>query len=274
MEFELWHIWILGSIIFFLLEIFVPSFLMASIGIGCLLAFLGAVFGGPFALQVILFIIGVLAGFLGIKPFMTKYVYSIRSVETNAGGLIGRIGKVTEEINPQKGTGSVGIDGDTWKAVSGTGGIIPVGEKVRVTMIESIVLTVESLQGKVTGSGNQESVYRDESKRLIMKVGSKTFFLGFDEILLVYSTHKVTYVFTKAGREYIHDDSLDKLDELLPGSQFFRANRQFIITRQAISEYKQASNGKIEVKFSVNNNFPECISVSRLRAAAFREWMK
>jgi DNA-binding LytR/AlgR family response regulator len=55
---------------------------------------------------------------------------------------------------------------------------------------------------------------------------------------------------------------------------FYRANRQFIVTRNVVSEIKPAQNGKLNVLLTVSNGFPNRISVSRLKAAAFREWLK
>ena len=83
MEFEIWHYWILAAIFFFLLEIFVPSFLMASIGCGCILAFLGALLNAPLTFQLSLFILGTIAGFVGVKPIMIKYAYRKKALKTN-----------------------------------------------------------------------------------------------------------------------------------------------------------------------------------------------
>ena len=275
MEFEIWHLWILAAIIFFLLEIFVPSFLMASIGIGCILAFIGSLFNAPSALQIILFIIGTLAGFTGVKPLMVKYAYRRKALKTNAGGLVGRIGKVIEEINEENNSGCVAIDGDQWKSIPVSEQIINIGEKVRVVSIDSIVLTVEPLEkNHPQKDPDVELPVKHESERLALKVGSKTFFIGFNEIAFLYSTEKITHVVTWQSKQYIHDKSLENLNDFLPSEMFFRANRQFIVTRNVVSEIKSLENGKLSVNLSVSNGFPNRISVSRLKAAAFREWLK
>ncbi len=118
MEFEIWHYWILAAIVFFLLEILIPSFIMVNIGIGCLLAFIGAAFHFPLSIQLILFIIGTAASFMSINPVMKKYAYNKKAIKTNAGGLVGRIGKVKEEINETENIGCVAIDGDFWKSIT------------------------------------------------------------------------------------------------------------------------------------------------------------
>ena len=274
MKFDIWHLWILAAIIFFILEIFIPSFLMASIGIGCILAFLGAVFHAPLAVQIILFIIGTTTGIVGVKPLMMKYAYRQKAIETNASGLVDRIGKVTEEINEIKNTGFVAIDGDQWKSVSFSGEVIPVGEKVRVVSINSIILTVEPLEkNHPQKDPNKEMPQKKESERLAIRVGNKTFYLGLNEIAFLYSENKITYVVTTEGKQYIHDKSLESLNDFLPTEMFYRANRQFIVTRNVISEIKSENNGTLKVAMKVKNGFPNRITVSRLKAAAFREWL-
>jgi membrane protein implicated in regulation of membrane protease activity len=61
---------------------------------------------------------------------------------SNADALMGRTGRVTEEIKAGA-SGYVQIDGDLWKAVSNSD--IAVGTTVRVIGRESTILTVEQL---------------------------------------------------------------------------------------------------------------------------------
>lgn len=272
MEFESWHIWIIAMIIFILLEIFVPSFVMASIGIGCLFAFFGAALQLPLALQMVLFILGIFAGFLGIKPIMIKYAYRRKSFKTNAKGLVGRIGKVIETIDAGLGTGCVAIDGDQWKAVSMQGELISPQAKVRVVNVDSIVLTVEEL--KQENHVEKEIKPSNETDRLKIRVGAKTYFIGFEEVKGIYSNNKITYIVSSAEKKYIHDQSLELLNMVLPDEVFFRANRQFILNRNTISEVRAGKNGKIIVTLQQDCGLPKCISVSRLKAHAFRHWLK
>lgn len=275
MEFEIWHYWILATIFFFLLEIFIPSFLMASIGIGCVVAVLGAAIHAPFSIQLVLFIIGTTSGFVSVKPFMKKYAYNKKVLNTNASGLIGRIGKVKEAINEKNGTGCVAIDGDLWTSVSVNNEFIEVGEKVRVVSLNSIILTVEPLEDHHPHKQPElELPVKKKEERLILKVGNRTFYLGFDEVAFIYSSEKITHIVTHDAKQYIHDLSLDSLGVQLPDEMFFRANRQFIVTRNVIDGISASSNGKLKVNLKVGNGFPARISVSRLKAAAFREWLK
>lgn len=275
MEFEIWHYWMLAAIVFFVLEIFVPSFIMASIAIGCIAAVLGAAFHAPLSVQLVFFITGTTAGFVGVKPFMKKYAYNKKVLKTNASGLIGRIGKVKEEINGESGTGCVVIDGDIWTSVALNNEVIKAGEKVRVVSLNSIILTVESLEDYHPYKNPEvELPEKKKEERLILKVGKKTFFIGYDEIAFIYSAEKITHIVTNEAKQYIHDKSLESLNVILPDEMFFKANRQFIVARSVVADISASSNGKLKVNLKVSNGFPSRISVSRLKAAAFRTWLK
>lgn len=275
MQFEAWHLWVIAILVFIGLEIVVPAFVMISIAIGCFFAFAGAIFDAPVAVQLVLFSIGTIVGFVGVRPVMVKYAYQKKGVETNASGLLGRIGKVVEEINPKSETGRVAIDGDLWKAVASDNSIIPVSNKVRILKLDSIVVTVEPIESP-TAEISETKILDPEAPRekITVKIGNKTSFIGFDEVLYIYSKNKITFIVTRAGKEFIHDESLDKLDNQLPRDVFFRANRQFILSRYIISEIKLVSNGKMNVSFKDAGGSGIDISVSRLKAHAFREWMK
>ena len=275
MEFEIWHYWMLAAIVFFVLEIFIPSFIMASIGVGCIAAIFGAVFHAPLSVQILLFIAGTGSGFVGVKPFMKKYAYNKKVLRTNASGLIGRIGKVKEEINGKLGTGCVVIDGDSWTSVAINNEIIKIGEKVRVVSLDSIILTVEPLEDYHPYKNPEvELPEKKKEERLILKVGKKTFFIGYDEIAFIYSADKITHIVTNEAKQYIHDMSLESLNMLLPDEMFFRANRQYIVTRNVVTDISASSNGKLKVNLKVSNGFPSQFTVSRLKAAAFRTWLK
>jgi membrane protein implicated in regulation of membrane protease activity len=279
--FEIWHIWMIACLLFFILEVFIPSFIMASIGIGCLLSFLVSLFGAGFPLQIILFSGGTIAGFAGVKPVMQKYMYTKTSIRTNYDGLIGRTGKVTETIDPAKDSGCVAIDGDLWKAIPENNEVIETGTKVKVVQLDSIVVTVISLgnrnPGKKANNILPETVPESKTETtnsLIVGIGTKKHQINYDDIVCFYSNSKTTFLVTKNEKEFIHDESLEKLSLVVPKKRFFRVNRQFIVCRDIISTYKADEYGKIELGLKVFNGLPSNISVSRLKAHAFRAWMK
>jgi len=144
MEFEIWHIWIIAGVLLFIIEIFTPAFVAASIGIGALFGGLAAVLNLDIKIQLLFFSVGTLISFLTVRPLFMKYAYKkAGKIKTNIDNLVGKVGKVSETIDHSEHTGRVAIDGDDWKAQSVNNVVIDKGEKVEVTKIESIILTVK-----------------------------------------------------------------------------------------------------------------------------------
>ncbi len=285
MEFEIWHYWTIAAVLFFVLEIFLSAFVLASVGIGCLFAMAGAFFGLDFVYQLLLLIAGILIGFAGIRPFMQHYAWrTAKETATNYQALIGRIGKVCDAIDTED-SGHVMLDGDTWKAVSHDGSAIAAGTKVKVTAINSIIVTVKPVEKKTPAAvsektGNnawaaprQEEELSVSQKKLMVSAGLKQQVFNPLDIICCYSNQKISFLLLKDGLPAAIDDSLDKLEQKLPQELFFRANRQFIITPECVREIKRAGNGKLTVFMCENNSLPESITVSRLKAGKFRQWL-
>ncbi|MCL3780290.1 NfeD family protein [Prolixibacteraceae bacterium JC049] len=146
MEFEVWHYWFIASMTLFILEIFIPSFVMFNFGIGALLATVAASLNLSQEMQIIIFCIGTLISFFTIRPIALRYAYrkSDRTT-TNTDALIGRRGNVTETIDNNNNTGRVAIDGDEWRARTLNDEPIEKGTLVEIAQLESITVFVQKV---------------------------------------------------------------------------------------------------------------------------------
>lgn len=91
------------------------------------------------------------------------------------------------------------------------------------------------------------------------------------DIAYFYSENKVTFAVTRKGQEHIIDLSLNKLMEQLDPEQFFRANRQIIISIDAIDHAEPYFNGKIVV--SVLPPYKSQITISEEKLSSFKLWL-
>jgi two-component system, LytTR family, response regulator LytT len=66
------------------------------------------------------------------------------------------------------------------------------------------------------------------------------------------------------------ENTLEELAQQLDPAQFFRANRQFIISRRAIKDIALWFNGKLVTELTVSS--PEQIVISKERATEFKNW--
>jgi membrane-bound serine protease (ClpP class) len=83
-----------------------------------------------------------MAAALGLAVlFLARLVYQSRKLGRQAIGLslVGAAGMVAAELAPR---GVVQVGDETWTAVSEDDSVIPVGERVRVTRVDGLILTV------------------------------------------------------------------------------------------------------------------------------------
>jgi DNA-binding LytR/AlgR family response regulator len=73
------------------------------------------------------------------------------------------------------------------------------------------------------------------------------------------------------GRRYPTDYTLDKLEELLDPSIFFRINRQFIVGIKSIKEMQMHSKGRVKIDLEPESDQETVVSVER--SAAFKKWL-
>ncbi len=110
---------------------------------GALAAFILAAAGvKSIFIQIIVFLAVSVMLLIFTRPLAKKYINK-HTVRTNVDDMIGRTGKVTEEINNIEATGAVSINGNEWTARSAKDSIIPAGAVVRVVRIEGVKAIVE-----------------------------------------------------------------------------------------------------------------------------------
>jgi membrane protein implicated in regulation of membrane protease activity len=144
MNLEIWHIWIIIAMGFFIAEIFTPGFLLACFGIACLTTGLFSFFELGAKAQIITFSISTLVVFFGIRPFVLKYFYtSTGKLKTNIDALIGKTGLVSERIDPNINKGRVIIGGEDWRGISIDENIIETGEKIKVVRVDGTKLYIK-----------------------------------------------------------------------------------------------------------------------------------
>lgn len=100
--------------------------------------------------------------------------------------------------------------------------------------------------------------------------GSKLIPLLTKDIACIFIEDGLVKAKTTDGKSYIFDHTLDELSGMLNPTDFFRANRQFIISRNSIKEVDFYFNNRLSVNLKVP--VPEKILISKVRVSEFREW--
>lgn len=105
---------------------------------------------------------------------------------------------------------------------------------------------------------------------LIQAKGDKLLPLQAKEIACFYIDSGVVKVMTYDSRTLVLDHTLDELSGMLDPSDFFRANRQYIISRNAVKDIDLWFNGRLSVNLSVS--LSEKILISKARVPEFKSW--
>ena len=122
----MWQIWLIIAILFFILEMMGPGFLLFWVGVGALITMIVSIFVDSVAIQIGVFTISSTLLLFCTRPFVKKFSKNDTAV-TNANSTIGKEGIVTKEINPLKGIGQIKVNGESWSARSSENTIIAEG---------------------------------------------------------------------------------------------------------------------------------------------------
>lgn len=110
-------------------------------------------------------------------------------------------------------------------------------------------------------------------KRFLVQIGEKIKKVEIAEISYFFVLEKSTYLRTFNGSNLPLDVSLDKLELQLDPSRFFRINRKYLVSMDAILHMTAWSRSriKLELKPPADNDFDSIVSVDR--SAEFRKWL-
>jgi len=141
---QIWQIWFIAGISLLTLETLIPGFVLAGVGISCLISALASYFGlGP-GIQGLILFSGSGLFFITIRPLALKFLYPSKPEnQTNAAALIGKTAMVMEMIDPKMKLGRVSTGGSYWIGISSDNTIIEADTLVEIVAISGATLTVK-----------------------------------------------------------------------------------------------------------------------------------
>lgn len=81
----------------------------------------------------------------------------------------------------------------------------------------------------------------------------------------------IVYGYSYDKEKFVIDETLDQLERQLSSSDFFRANRQFIVSRNSIKEAQNYFNKGFSLKLNPSQN--EIILISKAKVSLFKDWL-
>ena len=95
--------------------------------------------------------------------------------------------------------------------------------------------------------------------------------LKFEEAAYFYTSDERVTVHTFSGEVLAMDKTLETLSAMLPENDFFRANRQFIVSRSAIRDISVWFGSRLALNLILDT--PERIIISTARVPRFKQWL-
>ena len=95
--------------------------------------------------------------------------------------------------------------------------------------------------------------------------------LNAEEVAFFYTSEERVTAHTFTGEVLTIDRTLEALSNSLPEADFYRANRQFIISRKALNDISVWFGSRLALNLSVST--PERIVISKARVPKFKKWL-
>jgi two-component system, LytTR family, response regulator LytT len=108
-------------------------------------------------------------------------------------------------------------------------------------------------------------------ERFAVKFGEHLRTIETNDIAYFYTENRVNFFVTFDTKRYVNDFNLDELEALLPPKQFFRINRQFIISIKSIAEMLTYSKSRVLVKLNPPSKLESLVSTER--SSEFKGWL-
>lgn len=109
-------------------------------------------------------------------------------------------------------------------------------------------------------------------KTLLVNARDKIFPLKVEEVAYFYYNEGVVVVCLFNNKQYFIQETMEDLELKLNPTQFYRANRQYIINRNSIVEIERYFSRKLIVHLFIKN--PYQVVISKLKASHFLNWLE
>ena len=145
---------------------------------------------------------------------------------------------------------------------------------------ESIRRAIEKWQ-RLTSAERTNYTSRTAQVAQAQKVEQQTFLVHYRDKIIPLQSKDVAFFHTAEervsaycynGNKYQLDMTLEAVQSKISNEEFFRANRQFIIARKAVSEISVWIGSRLAANLTVGT--PERIIIPKARVHEFKEWMR
>jgi two-component system, LytTR family, response regulator LytT len=112
----------------------------------------------------------------------------------------------------------------------------------------------------------------DGKKSFLVFQDNKYVTISTEDIAFIYITHDTTTLVTFREKTYTIPQSLDQVQAQLSTKQFYRLNRQYLVSFSAIKEVEHYYGRKLLVKLVIPS--PDNLLLGKEKTTAFLEWLE
>ncbi len=115
---------------------------------------------------------------------------------------------------------------------------------------------------------NPSPRYKD---RLLIPVRDKLIPIALKDVACFYTSEKNTKICMKDGSSYPYIKTLEQISINLNPTEFFRANKQFLIARDSVQNITIWFDNRLLINLCIDT--PERIYISKNKASEFKTWI-
>ncbi|MDR3328685.1 MAG: LytTR family DNA-binding domain-containing protein [Prevotellaceae bacterium] len=108
-------------------------------------------------------------------------------------------------------------------------------------------------------------------EKILIAVNNKLIPACVGQVSYFYTTQGSTRVMLKDNSGYSYPRTLDSIYETLSPALFFRANKQFVVSKDSIRNITVCFDSRLLV--ALDTSVPEQVYVSKNKAALFKKWL-
>jgi DNA-binding LytR/AlgR family response regulator len=115
-------------------------------------------------------------------------------------------------------------------------------------------------------------VQGEAMQTMLLRYKDKLIPVTADDVAFFYTSEERVTVTTLKGDCYPVDKTLESLSQQLSSERFFRANRQFIVSRRAVKDIAVWFGSRLALNLTLET--PERIIISKARVPEFKSWLQ
>lgn len=108
-------------------------------------------------------------------------------------------------------------------------------------------------------------------QRFVIRYGEHIKTIETKDAAYFYTEARANFLVTQDAKRYVVDFNLDQLEQMLNPAQFYRINRQFIISINSIDEMATWTKGRVMIKLKPATKLETIVSTER--SADFKKWL-